>query len=268
MWSILSLFAPISPLLSSKAIVYALIMIKAILFDLDGTLLPMDEKKFEKAYFSLLCSKVAPLGYEPNAILNAILKCTGDVLKNNGKATNEEVFWHNFSSIYGEKALQDKPIFDEFYKNEFNLARGSCGYNQMASLTIKRLKELGYRIIIATNPVFPAFGTKSRIKWAGLDEEDFELITTYENSRYCKPNPDYYKEILSKQKLTPDECIMVGNDAEEDMVATTLGIKGFLLTDNLINRKNYDLEKFPRGGYTELWRFLDSSLEGGFKIDG
>lgn len=241
-------------------------MIETILFDLDGTLLPMDEEKFAKAYFHLLCEKVAPLGYEPEKTLTTILKCTGDVLANDGKMTNEEVFWNGFSAVFGNKVYEDRNVFDEFYKNEFNLARDTCGYDERAGRTIKKLKELGYKIIIATNPIFPAFGTLSRIRWAGLDYEDFELITTYENSSFCKPNPNYYSEILSKHGLDPADCLMVGNDCEEDMVAATLGLKVFLLTDNLINRKNLDISKFPQGGYPELWKFLDKTLDGGFNI--
>ena len=39
--------------------------IKMILFDLDGTLLPMDQNHFVKTYFGALAKKLAPLGYDP-----------------------------------------------------------------------------------------------------------------------------------------------------------------------------------------------------------
>ena len=115
-------------------------------------------------------------------------------------------------------------------------------------------------MVLATNPLFPAIATHSRIRWAGLNPDDFEHITTYENSSYCKPNPDYYREILSKLNLKPEECVMVGNDTVEDMIAETLGMKVFLLTDCLINKPSADISTWPNGGFPELKAYLKSTL--------
>ena len=115
-----------------------------------------------------------------------------------------------------------------------------------------------YRVALATNPLFPAVATLSRIQWAGLNPEDFELVTTYENSRFCKPNPDYYREILGKLKLDGEECLMVGNDVGEDMIARRLGMKVFLLTDCLINKDNADISQFPNGSFPELLHYIRS----------
>ena len=94
------------------------------------------------------------------------------------------------------------------------------------------------------------------MRWAGLNPEDFDLITTYENSRHCKPNPDYYRDILATLNLNPENCVMVGNDVQEDMVAETLGMKVFLLTDNLINRTGEDISRYPHGSFCELMSFI------------
>ena len=117
---------------------------------------------------------------------------------------------------------------------------------------------MGYQVILATNPLFPAIATQSRIRWAGLEPEDFERITTYENARFCKPNPDYYREILGKLNLNPSDCLMVGNDVDEDMIAETLGMKVFLLTDCLINRNQADISRYPSGGFPELLQYVRS----------
>ena len=109
---------------------------------------------------------------------------------------------------------------------------------------------------MATNPLFPAIATQSRAKWAGLNPEDFEIITTYENSRHCKPNPDYYRDILATLDENPENCVMVGNDVQEDMIAETLGMKVFLLTDNLINRTGEDISRYPHGSFGELMDFI------------
>ena len=100
--------------------------------------------------------------------------------------------------------------------------------------------------------------TESRIGWAGLTPGDFELYTTYENSRHSKPNADYYRDILSELGLSAGECLMVGNDADEDMAAGQTGMQVFLLTDCLINRENRSLDLWPHGGFSELDRYIES----------
>lgn len=232
-------------------------MIKNILFDLDGTLLPMDQDKFANGYFSRLVKKLAPLGYDPKKTVDGIWAGTAAMVKNNGDCTNEQAFWNKFGEIFGEKAIKDKPVFDEYYRVEFQDVKTDCGFNTQAAGTVKKLKKDGFKLILATNPIFPAVATESRIKWAGLDKDDFELYTTYENSHYCKPNPDYYREICEKLSLNPTECLMVGNDAEEDAAAEKLGMKVFLLTDCLINKKGKDISGYPHGGFKELTEYTD-----------
>ena len=99
---------------------------------------------------------------------------------------------------------------------------------------------------------------ESRIRWAGLDVSDFECITTYENSRYCKPNPEYYNEILYKMNLQSKECLMVRNDVAEDMTARAVGINVFLLTDCLINKEHEDINQYPRGSYEQLLNYIEN----------
>ena len=232
-------------------------MIKNILFDLDGTMLPMDMEKFTHGYFKRLVAKAAPRGYEPEKLIKSVWAGTAAMVKNNGGITNEEAFWNKFSEIYGkEKAEADKPMFDEYYRKEFSGVKADCGFNPAAAKTVAALKEKGFALVLATNPIFPAAATESRIEWAGLDKNDFLLYTTYENSHYCKPNPKYYEEILARLNMNAEECLMVGNDVEEDMIAEALGMKVFLLTDCLLNKKNRDISVYPHGGFSELLEFI------------
>lgn len=227
-----------------------------VLFDLDGTLLPMDNDAFTKSYFKLLAAKLAPYGYESKQLVDAVWAGTAAMVKNDGKSSNEEKFWQKFSEIYGEKATTDKPIFDEFYEKEFQKAKSVCGYNPKAAETVRKVKEMGLRTVLATNPIFPHNATESRIRWAGLEPEDFELYTTYENTGFCKPNPDYYKDIINRIGVNANECLMVGNDVTEDMVAKTIGMKVFLLTDCLINRSGKDISEYPNGDFDRLIDFI------------
>ena len=227
-------------------------MVKAVLFDLDGTLLPMDQDEFVKAYFRLLAKKLAPYGYEPDKLVKAIWHGTGAMVKNDGSCTNEEVFWKDFTNICGEQARSHEPVFAEYYEKDFQQVKNSCGYTPKAAEIVRSLKAAGVRVALATNPVFPAIATESRIRWAGLEPEEFELYTTYENIGFCKPNLDYYREILRRMELDAADCLMVGNDVDEDMAAGQLGMEVFLLTDHLINKSGTDINAFPHGSFDDL----------------
>ncbi len=235
--------------------------ITTILFDLDGTLLPMDNDEFTKGYFKLLVKKLAPYGYEPQKLIDGIWSGTAAMVKNDGTKSNEQAFWEKFSEVFGEKAYADKPLFDEFYEKEFQSAKAICGFNPKAAVAVHTIKEMGYRIALATNPIFPSTATESRISWAGFEPNDFELYTTYENIGYCKPNPDYYREIAKRLGVNPEQCLMVGNDVTEDMEAgQKAGMSVFLLTDCLINKERKDISAYPRGSFEQLMDFANKLL--------
>lgn len=231
-------------------------MLKTILFDLDGTLLPMDQEKFLKSYFTILAQTFIPFGYDEKKLIAGVWQGTQAMIQNQSNQTNEEVFWQQFSSVLGNKVLQDKEKFDSFYENEFNYLKKDCFFNKEANQTIQFLKEKGYRLVLATNPVFPFIAQKKRLLWAGIQSNMFEYITCYENSCSCKPNVMYYQQILQKLNCKAEECLMVGNDVTEDMVAETIGIKVFLLTDCLINKENKDITRYPHGNFLDLCEYL------------
>lgn len=235
-------------------------MLKAVFFDLDGTLLPMDQDLFIKTYFGAIAKKMASHGYEPESFVKAVWQGTMQMIKNNGEKTNEARFWESIVAIYGEDALKDEAVLAEFYETEFDKISSVCQLNERSRELIELLKSKGARLILATNPVFPKIATQKRIKWAGLSPEDFEYITTYENASYCKPNPAYYKEILDAVGLEGSDCLMVGNDVGDDMVAKSLGMRVFLLTDCLINSKNADISEYEKGGFDELFTYINSLI--------
>ncbi len=232
--------------------------IKAILFDLDGTLLPMNQEIFTKDYFGRLAKWMMPRGYEPSRLIDAIWRGSAAMVKNDGNGTNEERFWDAFADIFGEKVRADEPYFERFYREEFDNVKPSCGFDPAAAEVVAELRCLGYRLALATNPLFPAVATEKRAGWAGLTPSDFELVTTYDNSHFSKPNLDYYREILWKMGLTPDECLMVGNDVDEDMVAEELGMKVYLVPACLLNKQGKDISRYPQGTLKELLHYVET----------
>ena len=127
--------------------------------------------------------------------------------------------------------------------------------NKYSSINNKNKTEFG-RIKYATEKLLVRLGHGC----LGLQPEDFEFFTTFENSHYCKPNLDYYREILEKLSLKPEECLMVGNDVSEDMITEQLGMKTFLLTDCLINKAGVDISQYHHGGFAELDAYLKELL--------
>ena len=234
-------------------------MIKTVLFDLDGTLLPMDLDVFTKAYIGSLSAALSDGdGKKGEMIAKATMAGVYAMVKNDGQKANEEIFWESFDKILPAMDYKDSDAINDYYKTEFQNIKSVCSFDVRAARTVKKAKELSFTVVLATNPLFPLTATESRIRWAGLDTDDFEYISSYENSHFTKPSLAYYTEILDKLGLCADECLMVGNDADEDMVASELGMKVFLLTDCHINKSGRDISHFPSGSFDELDAYISS----------
>lgn len=229
---------------------------KYIFFDMDGTLLPMDAATFAKVYFKVLTKKMLPHGYEPEALISGINAGITAMQHNNGSRRNQEIFWEEFASVAGGRVMRDRPLFDEFYAIDFQRIASSCGYAPEAKRTVDLCRDNGFHVVIATEPIFPLCAMESRLRWAGIEPDAVDFITSYETSGYCKPDLGFYEELLDRFRITPDECVMVGNDVGEDMPAGELGMKTFLLTDCLINKANQDINRWEHGGFSKLQAWI------------
>lgn len=234
--------------------------IQHILFDLDGTLLPMVQDEFVKFYMPLLAkaymSKGVPV--EPKKFIGAVWAGYEAMVKNDGSRTNREAFWSYIDPELPIGAEESEKIAEEFYGGEFNQAVCTTRPTPLADQIVKTVKGKGLGTYLATNPVFPRCATMNRIRWAGLEAEDFSLITTYETCSFCKPNPEYYKKILDTFSLDPAECLMVGNDVGEDLSIRTLGVKTFLVTDTMENKSNLPIETEYQGSLKDLLKFVET----------
>ena len=230
--------------------------ITTVLFDLDGTLLPMETERFTKAYFKLLAQKAAPYGYAPESLVAAVWKGTKAMVMNDGSMKNDQRFWEVFAGELGERVLDMRPIFDSFYANEFHGAKVATGENPLAKKAVEGIKAQGRQVVLATNPLFPAVGVATRLSWIGLEPGDFLHVTTYENSSYCKPNPDYYRELLAQTGKRPEQCLMVGNEVAEDFLAAKqAGLEGYLITGCLENSSGVDISNIPQGSFRDFMAY-------------
>lgn len=230
-------------------------MITTILFDLDGTLLPMDTEIFTKRYFAELAIKLKEY-FTPEEVAKNIWTSTKYMIGNiDPNKTNEEAFFEDF---YGRINHEEKilnPIFEDFYEKDFNNIKNVATQNKYIIEAVKLLKDKGYNLVVATNPLFPEKAILHRIEWAGLNKEDFMFITSFEKMHYCKPQLKFYEEILDNISKQPFNCIMVGNDIEEDMIAKTLGMKTYLIEDHIIGTVRNDNNIDYRGSYEDFYEF-------------
>jgi FMN phosphatase YigB (HAD superfamily) len=233
--------------------------VTTLLFDLDGTLLPLDNDHFTKGYFKRLVPHVAHL-IEPEKFVAQLWKSTEKMVRSDDATrTNEEVFKTDFLAAVNGKEEDFWPVVEDFYAGEFGDLIELSQPTPLAREICEAAVEKGYRLVLATNPLFPRPATLHRMRWAGVDHIPFELVTTYENSHFCKPNPNYYGEILQKIGAAPESCMMIGNDAFEDLIAGKLGMKTFWVTDCAIETEEH-LPYDTRGTLQDLLQFVREEL--------
>lgn len=222
-------------------------MITTVMFDLDGTLLPFVQEEFIKLYFGSLGNLAAGYGYDKQKFVKDLYKGCDAMVRNDGSRPNHDAFWDTFKDL--NKGLPDiEPMCDEYYTSDFNKVKACFAYEADRKLLIERLKNAGLEVVLATTPMFPECAVKTRLGWVNLSESDFKLITNYNNSTYCKPNPEYYSDILGKIGRNPEECFMIGNNIPEDILPTkSLGIENFLVSEFAENPKGEDISKYRSG---------------------
>ncbi|MDF2499822.1 MAG: gph [Anaerosporomusa subterranea] len=231
-------------------------MIKAVLFDLDGTLLPFDHELFLREYTTLIGGHVAHL-VNPSQFVTQLLASTAVMVANNNPSrTNQTVFSGDFYAKVGVDASTLELILEDFYVSKFPQLSKIVRPSAAARRAVQAVLDRGLQTAVATNPIFPQIAVEERLRWAGVYDLPFVHITSYEKSHFCKPNPAYYLEVAAAIGREPEECLMVGNDVEEDLIAAEVGMKTYLVTDCLINAKRLTRSADAQGTLDELAAWL------------
>ncbi len=231
---------------------------RTILFDLDGTLLPINMDNFIEKYFRLLSGHFADL-YNPEYFVNVINKATENMIRNDGQQTNKEAFEEKFFELIELNGVSEKDIWDrfyDFYDNLFPTLKKHFELDKLGYEIVEAAKSKEFNLIIATNPLFPRNAITTRLKWIDLNPTDFKYITSYEEMHYCKPNVNYYREILDKTNYQAESCVMVGNDMRDDMVAKKVGLKTFLLNDFKVERESISIQPDWQGTRSEIIDYI------------
>ena len=237
-------------------------MIKAVLFDLDGTLLHFYQDEFIAAYFKELKKIFVRLGFDAELAFEGLWAGTKAMMLNNGELLNRDSFWAEFMRVVGVSHEQMKIAEDacnDFYSSvAFDGVKSIMKNNdlELPKRIVHSTAERGFTVVLATNPLFPECAITTRLGWVGLSVSDFKLVTHYGNSRYCKPNFGYYREIFEKIGLEPDQCLMVGNSTLEDMSISALGTDTFLVKECIENESEIDISAYRSGTLKELGEYI------------
>lgn len=234
---------------------------KAVLFDLDGTLLGVDMyRDFLPGYTKRLAAFVAGR-IPPDRFIQQLLASTDVMVRNRGGArTNREVFIEDFFRGIESCPEEWMPLFDRFYAEEFPALKSLTSVQPGARSAVEAAIGHGMSVAVATNPVFPKEAMVHRLTWAGLNDLPFALVTSYEDMHACKPNPEYFSEVLDRMGCRPDEALMVGNDVEEDLVASKVGMKTFLIINDYTVQRGKERAFHPdyEGTMGDLTDLLES----------
>ncbi|MDO4179644.1 MAG: HAD family hydrolase [Phascolarctobacterium sp.] len=234
---------------------------KAVFFDLDGTLLFVEIYAFMQEYTRKVTKKFSAKGYDPQVFTKKFWDASIALMQCDGSKLCSETFWDTWCQLF-EKTdyTEDEKIFEDFYNNEWKELRELfIKYNPDAVRAVEICRKKGLKVVLATNPVFPPLATDQRMSWTGLAPEMFDYVTYYDNSHYTKSDTNYYLELCEKLDLKPEDVLMVGNDTRDDMNCIDVGLHGFLLTNEYCyDRGNIDIEKIPHGDFKQLLKYLEN----------
>ncbi len=221
----------------------------AILFDLDGTLLPYDDMHgFLQTYFSLLYTKGPEFGYEEEVFHQAFSEGMRAMRFNDGAETNQKRFWDAFTAFTGrDNSREIEARLAEYYTGpEYRRLKALTGENPLVGEVMAAARQVTDRIVIATNPVYPLCALTERMHWVGLSENDVDYVSCYENSHFCKPTREYYDEMFAAVGADPSRGIMIGNDLREDIGALKTGAELFIVDSWLLDRGE-DVNQYLHG---------------------
>lgn len=232
---------------------------KTILFDMDGTLLNMGEHAFEKETLKRMndfFEKKFP--GKGKVIVTAVGCGIESMKKNDGKQSNELVYWQAFEQECGYKRADMESLFLEFYRTDYARIGDDYVPDENMKELVHLLEAKGYQLIVATNPLVPQIANQQRVLWSGTGDVNWLEITSFENYSSAKPNIRFYQEICKRFRLEPQECLMVGNSIRDDGAAQELGMEFYLILneDSAEAVQDYRGRKGSRKDLLELVRGL------------
>ncbi|MGI6046276.1 MAG: HAD family hydrolase [Eggerthellaceae bacterium] len=232
---------------------------RAIYFDLDGTLLPMDIDDFLREYYRRIITYiVSRVDVDPDKFKEALNKGVRAMGTHASTITNEEAFWDAFFETMDRNKTDWQALFLEFYQTDFGNIGIGVDANPAARQAIETLTEKGYPLVLVTMPMFPEPAVEWRLTWAGINPALFGRLTTFDNSRATKPRLEYYAENFLAAGLAPEDVLMVGNNTREDLAVLDYGADAYLVTDFLINPNDFNIATVKHGSLKDFAAWVET----------
>ncbi len=238
-----------------------------LLLDLDDTLLNTNLDVFVPAYFQALGAHLAD-HIAPEIMLRALVGGMNAMNVNENPAqTLMDAFDAAFYSKLGIPKQDLIVTLEDFYDMGFPTLQTHTQQIDGTASLIDWALSCGFRVAIATDPLFPRKATFHRLRWAGIDPERVELISTFEDFHFTKTHSAYYAEVLGRLGWPDGPVIMVGNDAERDLVpANRLGLATYFIETETASAPGFEA---GCGKLSDLRPWLESvelsTLEPSFK---
>jgi FMN phosphatase YigB (HAD superfamily) len=166
-------------------------------------------------------------------MLRALMSGTKRMMESDDfSQTLEQVFNAEFYPQINSHYEKTAAAIDNFYDNIFPTLGGVTSRKPEAKPFVDWAFSQGFRIAIATDPLFPRKATHHRLRWAGFEPEQFELVSSFEQFHFSKTHPAYYAEVLGRMGWNDGPVLMVGNDLDRDIrPAQMLGLATYHVDD-------------------------------------
>ncbi|MFX0123941.1 MAG: HAD family hydrolase [Candidatus Hodarchaeota archaeon] len=244
--------------------------ITTLLFDIDNTLLLFDDHEFIRIYVTNIHNYFKEEQLNLEKFMNIFLTSTNKMTKKNqSKLDNLSKFAVDFESRINVSHNEIIKRFRDFYRSDFIEVCKIMTLHPIARDLLK-LASNHFKLVAATNPLFPTIANETRFSQTGLDRFPWMEITSAENYHFAKPHIEFYEELLDKINKYPSECMIIGDDPINDMVAGKIGIRTFLVESNgrafsdiIKTDPNYENIDFPVD-YTGTLGDLYESMQLGY----
>jgi FMN phosphatase YigB (HAD superfamily) len=241
-----------------------------LLLDLDDTLLENSMAEFLPAYLQKISSYLAD-AVEPGIMVNALLTGTNLMLVNQDPDCSlADVFYPSFYQAIKRAPTVVNPAIDRFYQEEFPKLKSLTRPIPQAVRMVEDAFASGYKVAIATAPLFPRQAVVQRLTWAGFTPErhPFALIPSINDFHFAKPNPAYLAELLAMLGWPEHGAVMVGNDPKDDISAAyRLGLPSYWIRKDGYPAPEGDEQPTGSGYLEDLLPWLDSTPPERLQLD-
>jgi len=197
--------------------------LRCLLFDLDGTLLDIDGEQFLDDYVAALAPYFQRWA-DVDVFTRSVMAASVPIFGLHPHETNGEVFRNHLSRHLGMAPSVVDETMGRFHREAMDAMPIRRGPIADARPCVEAALRGGFQVAVATTPIYQPAVVALRLRWAGLEDIPWSLVTHSENMHTCKPDVDYFAEAASLLGIPPTQCLMIGDDRLQDMPAAKCGM--------------------------------------------